>query len=443
MNQAAIVAVGTELLFGSTINTNAAYISEQLHEVGIGVLAHYVVGDNPRRLKRVLEIALKEADIILVTGGLGPTQDDLTKETIAEYLDVELIVDEEAKRRLDVVMARIGTKHYTSNNFKQALLPKECTPFYNEAGTAPGFALECNKGLVIAMPGPPREMKRMMLKSVIPYLSGRSAKSIYSQMLHFYGIGESALETRLLPLIDGQTDPTIAPYAREGECTVRITSMRDSLEEAKGAVSEMVERARELAGEYLYSDRGQDYPEVVVENLRTLGIKLVAADACTNGLLANAFASVLGGSEVLDRSFVACSDQSIIEMLDVSPEITLKHGSVSKECCEAMAFGALKNSDADIAVSVTGQLLPGQIQGTAPIDRSEPIGSTQSTASERAKHKVVFGIALRGLHENEPKIEVYEREIYDRDRAANCQVCVLELCSLVDRTLKGLKLKNT
>ena len=256
MNQAVIVAVGTELLFGSTINTNAAYISECLHEIGIGVLGHYVVGDNPHRLQRALEVAFEEADIVIATGGLGPTQDDLTKEVIAEFMGAELVFDEEAGRRLDEIMAGYGARNYTQNNRKQAYLPKGCIPFYNSVGTAPGFALEGDERLIIAMPGPPREMKQMMAESVMPFLTGRSDKTIYSRMLRFCGIGESALETALLPIIDGQSDPTVATYAKDGECMVRITSMRDTSNEAQEAVEDMVRRAKELAGEYLSSDCG-------------------------------------------------------------------------------------------------------------------------------------------------------------------------------------------
>jgi nicotinamide-nucleotide amidase len=249
--QAVIVAVGTELLFGHTVNTNAVEISKMLHDIGIGVLAHYTVGDNPARLKRTLEIAFEQADIVLVTGGLGPTQDDLTKEVIAEFFNTELIYDEESMQRIIALFERIGRDHYTDNNKKQAYLPKGCTPFYNDFGTAPGFALEIENRLVFALPGPPREMHPMMTGSVLPYLSGRSKYTIYSESLLFKDIGESVLETVLLPLINGQTDPTIATYAKLGECTVRITSMREDSAEAKAEVSEMSKQAQELVDAHL------------------------------------------------------------------------------------------------------------------------------------------------------------------------------------------------
>ncbi|HBT95205.1 MAG TPA: hypothetical protein DEB24_03470 [Coriobacteriia bacterium] len=251
-NQAVIIAVGTELLFGTTVNTNAAEISKMLHEIGIGVLAHHTVGDNPKRLKRTLDIAFEQADLVLVTGGLGPTQDDLTKEVIAEHFALELEHDEEAQRRLTTFFESIGCPDFTENNLKQTYLPHGCIPFYNNAGTAPGFALHDPQSdkLIIALPGPPREMRRMMDDSVLPYLTGRSRYTIYSETLSYFGIGESNLETILLPIIDGQTDPTVATYAKEGECKVRITSMREDADAAKAAVREMVERAEGLVAAY-------------------------------------------------------------------------------------------------------------------------------------------------------------------------------------------------
>jgi nicotinamide-nucleotide amidase len=247
-NQAVIVAVGTELLFGTTVNTNAAEISRMLHEIGIGVLAHHTVGDNPGRLERTLQIAFEQAEIVLVTGGLGPTQDDLTKEVIAEHFGVSLVFDEEADRRMMAFFEKLERIRFSENNKKQTYLPYGSIPFYNSVGTAPGFALQdTNSGkLIIALPGPPKEMRQMMGESVLPYLSDRSKYTIYSETLCYRGIGESMLETLLLPLIDGQTDPTIATYAKEGECSVRITSMREDADEAKAAVQAMVQQAEEL-----------------------------------------------------------------------------------------------------------------------------------------------------------------------------------------------------
>ncbi len=199
----------------------------------------------------MLELAFEEADLVITTGGLGPTQDDLTKEVIAEFFAAALEYDAEAERRIAERFRLLGLEHYTENNRKQAYLPAGCVPFYNNAGTAPGFALEHDNRLILALPGPPREMKQMTTESVLPYLAGRSDYTIYSETLLFTGVGESRLETALLPLIDGQTDPTIATYAKDGECTVRITSMRRDATEAQAAVQAMVRQANELVERYL------------------------------------------------------------------------------------------------------------------------------------------------------------------------------------------------
>ena len=414
MPSASIVAVGTELLFGQVVNTNAAYISEQLQLLGVSVLYHFTVGDNPRRLKETLAHAGEESDIVITTGGLGPTQDDLTKELIAELCGRGLKKDEEAMRRLDEIMRSICRKNYTENNLKQALLPEGAVVFYNEAGTAPGFALEDGGRTFIAIPGPPREMKDMMQRSVIPYLAKKSDAVIFSRVLRFYGIGESALETALLPIIDEQTDPTVATYAKEGECSVRVSSMRRTAQEAEAAVEGAVARAGELAGEYLYSTEDKDYPQVIVELLMEKKMKLAAAESCTGGLFAGAITSVPGSSEVFDRGFVTYSNEAKKEMLGVSGETLDRYGAVSDPCAREMALGALEHSRADIAVAVTGIAGP----GGATCDK--PVGT------------VFFALATCSG-------ECVSREKYfrDRGRRVNRQVCVLELCDLIASLFRG------
>jgi len=408
MRTASIIAVGTELLFGQVVNTNAAYISEQLQLLGISVLYHFTVGDNPKRLKDTLARASEESAIVLTTGGLGPTQDDLTKELIAELTGRALVHDEEAYRRLDEIMRSLGRKNYTENNLKQALLPEGAEAFYNEAGTAPGFVLEHEGNAFIAMPGPPREMKEMMQRSVIPWLAKKSDAVIFSKMLRFYGIGESALETALLPIIDGQTDPTVATYAKEGECAVRISSMRSTEKEAEAAALAAVRKAKELAGEYLYSDEDKDFPQVIVELLSSRGMKLAAAESCTGGLFAGAITSVPGSSEVFDRSFVTYSNDAKIEMIGVSNETLDRYGAVSEPCAIEMALGALENSRADIAISVTG------IAGPGGASCDKPVGTVFFALVGRNGERVSSGKHFR-----------------DRGRRVNRQVCVLEMCDMI------------
>ena len=415
MTSASIVAVGTELLFGQTINTNAAFISERLQLLGVSVLYHFTVGDNPKRLKETLSRAADESDIVITTGGLGPTQDDLTKELIAELCGRELIKDEEALRRLDEIMRSYGHKSYTENNLKQVFMPEGATVFYNESGTAPGFALENDGTTFMALPGPPREMKDMMERSVIPYLMKRSDAVIYSKMLRFYGIGESSLETALLPIIDGQSDPTVAPYAKEGECSIRISSMRGTEEEAAAAVAEVINQAKELVGEYLYSEEDKDYPHVMVEVLTEKGLKLAAAESCTGGLFAGAITSIPGSSEVFDRGFVVYSNEAKRVMLGVSDETLEKSGAVSEPCAREMALGALKRSSADIAVAVTGIAGPGG--GTA----DKPVGT------------VFFALASK-----DGECITREKRYRDRGRRVNRHVCVLELCDLIHSYFKSM-----
>jgi len=412
MPTASIVAVGTELLFGQVVNTNAAYISEKLQLLGISVLFHFTVGDNPGRLKETLKRAADESDIVITTGGLGPTQDDLTKELISEICGRTLVKDEEAYRRLDAIMRSIGLKSYTENNMKQVFQPQGAEIFYNEAGTAPGFAIEHEGKTFIAIPGPPREMKAMMQNSVIPYLAKNSNAVIYSKMLRFYGIGESALETALLPIIDGQTDPTVAPYAKEGECAVRISSMRSTEAEARAAVEDTTARAKELVGDFLYSDEDKDYPQVIVELLEEKQFRLAAAESCTGGLFAGAITSVPGSSLVFDRSFVTYSNESKINMLGVSEKMLEVYGAVSEECALEMAKGALENSCADVAVSVTGIAGPG---GATP---EKPVGTTYFALAAKTGETITSGKSFR-----------------DRGRRVNRQVCILELCDIIRRFL--------
>jgi len=408
MNTASLIAVGTELLFGQVVNTNAAYISERLQLLGVSVLYHHTVGDNPGRARKTLELAASESGIVITTGGLGPTQDDITKDLIAELAGRKLVHDDEAYRRLDEIMRSFGRINYTENNLKQALVPEGAVVFYNEVGTAPGFALETDKNTFIAMPGPPREMKDMMQRSVIPYIATKSDAVIFSKLLRFYGIGESALETALLPIIDGQTDPTVATYAKEGECAIRISSMRGTESEAKAAVEEACAHARELAGEYLYNEEDKDYPQVIVEMLRRKGLRLASAESCTGGLFSGAITSVAGSSEVFDRAYVVYSNESKVECLGVSGETLDKYGAVSEPCVREMAQGALERSRADIAVAVTGIAGPGG--GTD----EKPVGT------------VFFAIAGKG-RECVSRARVFR----DRGRRVNRHVCVLELCSLI------------
>ena len=348
-----IIAVGTELLFGQTVNTNAAFLSEQLNLMGFDVMYHFVVGDNPDRLRKKLAQAFEDTDLVLLTGGLGPTQDDLTKEIVADYMGVPLYRDEKA---LDDIRSFFEKSRgqMAENNIKQAYLPEGCTPLYNASGTAPGFALEKDGKTAICFPGPPREMKWIYENGARQYLERFMDKKMCYRVIRTIGIGESDLETALFPLIDGQTDPTIATYAKEGECTLRVASQRDTSEEAEKAVDEMIARIDEIVGRYIYSYDDEDLAEVVVRHLKEKKLTISAAESCTGGLFAATLTSVAGASEIIKASYVTYSSEAKTALVGVPPETIGRYGVVSAETAEAMAEGAKAAFGADIGISVTG-----------------------------------------------------------------------------------------
>ncbi|MBR2673885.1 MAG: competence/damage-inducible protein A [Mogibacterium sp.] len=354
--KASIIAVGTELLFGQTVNTNAAYLSDKLNHMGFDVMYHFVVGDNPKRLKEKLAEAFSDTDIVLLTGGLGPTQDDLTKEMVAEYFGVEMYEDKRVLEDLVEFFRKRGGR-MAENNLKQAFLPAGCTPLYNASGTAPGFALSKNGKTAICFPGPPREMKWLFEHGAEEYLSELTEKKMYYRVIRTIGIGESDLEMLLMPLIDGQTDPTIATYAKEGECTLRVASQRDSAEEAEAAVNEMISRISGIAGEYIYSLDDEELSEVVVRLLKEGSMTISAAESCTGGAFASIITSVAGASEVFKSSYVTYSDEAKTE-LGVDRDIIAGSGAVSAETAEAMAEALFKRTGAEICLSVTGYAGP-------------------------------------------------------------------------------------
>lgn len=351
--KSAILSVGTELLFGQITNTNSVFLSQQLNNLGIDVMYHYTVGDNPGRLKEMIRQAFTDCDLIITTGGLGPTQDDLTKEIAAEVLHDELVLHEDLLQRLEAYFKRIN-RVMTDNNKKQAYLPARAVLFDNDAGTAPGFALEENGKTIICLPGPPREMTRMFEQKVKPYLEEKSESVIYFKMLRTFGIGESMLETELVEWIDGQTDPTLATYAKEGEACLRITSKRRTLEEAKAAVDEMIEKVNGKVGQYVYSYDDEEYYQVVGKKLIRNHITFSSAESCTGGLFAQTMTEIPGISAVFDRGFVTYSNRSKIEELGVKPETLEKFGAVSEETAVEMAEGLKRVTGCRLCVSVTG-----------------------------------------------------------------------------------------
>ena len=376
--KAAVLTVGTEILFGQITNTNTVYLSRRLNEMGIDVMYHYTVGDNPGRLAEIIETSLRDCDIVITTGGLGPTQDDMTKEIACQVMGDELVMHDDI---LDSIRSRMLSykKEMTENNVKQALLPSRCRVFYNDEGTAPGFALDRLWGgddasgserrqWIACLPGPPKEMTNMFKKEVMPWLEELTEGFLVYKEIRTFGIGESDLETKLLPVIDGQTDPTVATYVKNGECSVRLASKRSVKQEAEDAISDMIGRIEELVGEYIYSTEGEDYPVVVSKKLMSRGLTLSAAESCTGGMFGAAITDIPGVSAVFDRSVVTYSNQAKIDELGVKPETLEKYGAVSEQTALEMAEGVRRKSGTDIGISVTG--IAGPDGGTA----EKPVG---------------------------------------------------------------------
>ena len=365
--KAAILSVGTEILFGQIVNTNSVYLSRKLNAAGIDVMYHYTVGDNHGRLAEMIETCFRDCDLVITTGGLGPTQDDMTKETACSVMGDSLVMDEEI---LNMIKERFkaykGKGVMTPNNAKQAEMPSRCRVFYNHNGTAPGFALDREKPgapgekqWIACLPGPPREMTKMFEESVEPWLASMSDGVLGYREIRTFGIGESDLETVLLPLIDGQTDPTIATYAKTSESLVRVASKRATREEASAAVDEMTERVREIIGKHIYSCSGEEYSQVVGRMLMEKGITISSAESCTGGMFAAALTDISGISSVFDRGIVTYSNSAKVQELGVSQETLDAHGAVSEETAMEMAEGIRRASGSDIGISVTGIAGPG------------------------------------------------------------------------------------
>ena len=354
----AILTIGTEILFGQITNTNTVYLSQQLNHLGYDVMYHLTVGDNPQRVKKLIVDAFKEVDLILTTGGLGPTQDDLTKEMICEVFEDELVLHEPSMRALEDNFAKRGYV-MTENNIKQAYMPSRAVVLDNDAGTAPGFALEKDGKIIISMPGPPREMKRMFELKVLPFLKNKQDSVIAYRLIKFMGIGESSLETELLEFIDGQTDPTLATYAKEGECYLRIASKRATEEEAMETVNAMLERVKAKLGKYIYSCDNEEFVDVVVRKLMENGLTLSSAESCTGGMFAQTITDVPGVSSVFDRGLVTYSNRAKMEELGVRPETLERYGAVSEETAVEMARGLQRVTGSDLCIAVTGIAGPG------------------------------------------------------------------------------------
>lgn len=365
---AEIICVGTELLLGNIVNTNAAFLSEKLAYLGINCYFQTVVGDNRDRLLSVINTALSRADILIFSGGLGPTEDDLTKETVAEALGKKLIRDKWAEQEIADYFALRG-RIPTDNNWKQADVIEGCEILYNKNGTAPGIFVSEGEKTVILLPGPPLELKSMFTDSVMPKLQQKCGQVFYSQTVKIVGPGESSVETQILDMLNTQENPTIAPYAKTGEVHLRVTARAKDEKEAREKTAPVVEELYRRFGNAVYTT---DVDETLEMALTKLLIKkkytMTTAESCTGGMIAARMVNAPGVSAVLKSGFITYANEAKEELLGVSHDTLEKFGAVSRETAEEMAEGAVKAAHTDAAVAVTG--IAGPDGGT----KEKPVG---------------------------------------------------------------------
>lgn len=364
---AEILCIGTELLMGNTVNTNATYIAKGLAQNGINVYHQAVVGDNPQRLKESLDLAFSRSDIVITTGGLGPTYDDLSKETIAAWFGKELVLHEESLRHIEDFFRRLG-REMTANNRKQAMMPQDCAVFPNPNGTAPGCAIEKDGKVAFMLPGPPREMRPMFDNYVIPYLQKDSDTVLVSKMIHLFGIGESMLEHKLHDIMVESSNPTLAPYAKEGEVQLRVTARVHRDEDAEAILQPMMDKVSEIAGEFIYGIDIGDLQTAAVTRLKEKGLHVATAESCTGGYVSKRLVDVDGVSEVFDCGVCSYSNDIKEKVLGVSHDTLVAYGAVSEQTAREMAAGVRRLSGAEIGVSTTGIAGPG---GGSP---EKPVG---------------------------------------------------------------------
>ncbi|MGI5936623.1 MAG: competence/damage-inducible protein A [Oscillospiraceae bacterium] len=351
---AEIISVGTELLLGNVANTDARDISERLSELGIDVYYHTVVGDNPPRLTKAVEIARSRSDIIITTGGLGPTCDDLTKQVLAQAFGRELYFDEEEARRIKIWFEKHRSIKMTDNNMQQAYFPVGCTVFRNEVGTAPGCAFHADGVHVIMLPGPPNECNAMLNKFVVPYLRKLSKGVILSHIIRVFGEGESSVESKLRDLMNSLTNPTLAPYAKEGEVMLRVTAKADTPEEAEAMMRPVVKQVREILGDIIYGIDVDSLEQLVVELLSEQGLSLSAAESCTGGLLAKRLTDIPGASKVFMGGATVYTNACKSALLGIDPRLIEEKGAVSREVAFEMARRIREKLGADLGVGITG-----------------------------------------------------------------------------------------
>ncbi len=378
-----LISVGTELLLGNIVNTNTQFLAEKCALLGLSMYHQVTVGDNRERLSEAVRTALKRADVVILTGGLGPTEDDMTKEVCAEVMGFSLVEDAHTRERIEDYFKNSIYKDITDNNWKQAISPEGARVLDNENGTAPGLILEKNGKLCVLLPGPPNEMIPLFMGQVYPYLQKLRPEVIRSQMVKICGVGESQVEDKLLDMIDRQTNPTIATYAKTGEVHLRVTAKARSEEEAERLIKPVVKEIKKRFGDHIYSMKEGDTLEMaVVRLLKKHELTVTTAESCTGGLLAARLVNVPGVSDVFREGFITYANRSKRKILDVSKSTLKKYGAVSEQTAKEMATGGVFATDADVCVAITG--LAGPDGGT----EEKPVGLVYIACYLREKVRV-------------------------------------------------------
>ena len=407
---AEILCVGTELLLGQVLDTNSAYLSRELSALGIDVFHHSTVGDNPARLREAILRALTRVDIVILSGGLGPTLDDITKETLAEVLGRPMLMHEESKAAIEAFFSGIG-RTMTPNNLRQAMFPEDAQVLPNRHGTAPGCVVRQGEKMVIVLPGPPRELKGLFADHVAGLLAELSHDVISSRMLRIFGVGESAIEDKLHDLMEQSRQPTLAPYAGTGECVLRMTVKLPKGEDPQPLFADMEATIRGLFGDAVYGIDEETLPGVVADMLIKHGLTLAMAESCTGGRMADLLLKTPGMSAVFIEGHIVYANEAKTRALGVPAELIATHGAVSEEVARAMAQGVRRVSGAHYGLATTG------IAGPGGGSEQKPVGT------------VYIGLA------GPETTEVVHLQLGDRGRENVRFMAALNACNLLRKAL--------
>ena len=417
IKNAEILCVGTELLLGDIVNTNAAFLSQKLAELGICVYRHTVVGDNPKRLKAALASAFESADLVITSGGLGPTYDDLTKETVAEYFGREMKEDKHSLERIEEYFRRTG-RAMTDNNRKQAMMPEGAVIFDNDYGTAPALALcggDDGEKTAIMLPGPPSELIPIFNDKVLPYLFERRSSVIVSRNIHIFGMGESAVESVISDIMKNSKNPTVAPYCKEGEVRLRVTASAKDEKEAVGLCDNMIEAITNTEiGKYIYGIDVDSLERAAIGFLRERGLTLSCAESCTGGLISKRITDIAGCSDVFVGSCVTYANEAKMRLLGVRAETLERFGAVSEQTAAEMAKGVREALDTDIGVSVTG------IAGPSGGSEEKPVGTVYVGISTRDGEQV-RRLSLSAMRSREYIRAVSASNVFNMILASDCK----------------------